>query len=282
MKNISVFLLLMSWTFCAWQGVSQQNPPGAQPPAASTPSAGLQTEKVDTRQLSSVPLPALPSEAGYMEPAQVQALLHKIWFATYRINDLLTQVRPQGWKMSDGARNSFHQMLDTLRAELTALEEWRGQFETRTDSMYLGYETSAAIGAVLPRLDGVARSVAEHENPSLAAQYSQAENQLFDLQQALRPYLSYLLRNQDHLLLATQNNLAACQNQLGYAMRGASAPVKPIRNAPPIRPEPRRPRTTKSVMARPKEKSGKKAEPASGSSKKVVAAPPSNPPPQKP
>ena len=132
-----------------------------------------------------------------MEPAQVKALAHKIWIAEYRINDLLTHVHPEKWKTSNVTRNSFNQTLENLHKALEGLEEWRAQFEKRPDSMYFGFQTYAAMNAALPRLDGVARAVSQFENPSLGAQYSQAGNQLFDLQQALQPYVAYLLRNPD-------------------------------------------------------------------------------------
>jgi hypothetical protein len=147
-----------------------------------------------------------------MEPAQVKALAQKIWITEFRINDLLTQVQPERWKTSDVTRNSFKQTLENLHKGLEGLEEWRARFEKRPDSMYFGFQTYAAANAALPRLDGVARAVSQFENPSIGAQYSQASNQLFDLQQALQPYVAYLLRNPDQLLYVAQTNLAGCQS----------------------------------------------------------------------
>ncbi|MGH6630411.1 MAG: hypothetical protein ACREB3_11830 [Burkholderiales bacterium] len=168
-----------------------------------------------------------------MTAAEVKELTHKIWLAEFRINDLLTEVRPERWKLPEVARNSFNQTLATLREQLTALDGWRAQLGERPDSIYLGFTTYAAINAVLPRLDAVTRSITQRENASLGAQFSQAGNQLFDLQQKLQPYLAYLLHNQDEGLLATQNNLAACQTQLSSAMRGKTAPAKPMKNILP-------------------------------------------------
>jgi hypothetical protein len=165
-----------------------------------------------------------------MEAGQVKALAHKIWIAQYRINDLMTQVHPEKWKISDATRNSFNQTLENLRRGLEGLEEWRAQFEKRPDSMYFGFQTYAAINAALPRLDGVARAASQFENPSLGAQYSQAGNQLFDLQQALQPYVAYLLRNPDQLLYVAQTNLAGCQNTLGNVLRGQGGSAKPLKN----------------------------------------------------
>jgi len=165
-----------------------------------------------------------------MEPSELKALLHKIWLAEYRINDLLTDVHSDKWKMPQATRNSFNQTFENLRKGLASQADWRAQFESRPESVYLGYETFIAIIAVLPRLDGVGQAVAQFENRSLGAQYSQAVAQLFDLQQALQPYLEYLLHNQDQLMLAAQGNLAACQDQLGLAMRNRTGPATPMKN----------------------------------------------------
>ena len=165
-----------------------------------------------------------------MEAGQVKALAHKIWIAEFRINDLLTQVHPEKWKISDVTRNSFNQTLENLRKALEGLEGWRAQFEKRPDSMYFGFQTYAAIDAALPRLDGVTHAASQFENASLGAQYSQADNQLFDLQQTLQPYLAYLLRNSDQFLYAAQSNLAGCQNELGKVLRGQGGRAKPLKN----------------------------------------------------
>jgi hypothetical protein len=165
-----------------------------------------------------------------MEPAQVKALAHKIWIAEYRINDLLVQVHPEKWKIAIVTRNSFNQTLENLHGAVEGLEEWRAQFEERPDSMYFGFQTYAAINAALPRLDGIGRAASQFENPSLGAQYSQAGNQLFDLQQALQPYIAYLLRNPDQALYVAQTNLAGCQTQLGNALNGQGGPAKPLKN----------------------------------------------------
>jgi hypothetical protein len=202
----------------------------AQVPPQTTPDQALETETVQSSQ----PAPAaLPGGEGFMEPAQVKEILHKLWLAEYRLNDLLTQVQPERWKLDDSARRSFQQTFETLRSELKALEEWRSQLDVRPDSMYLGYMMHASIDAVLPRLDAVTRMISTHENTSLGAQFSQAGNRLFDLQQAVQPYLLYLLRNQDQLLRAAQGNLASCQNELSYAMRGRTEHVTPMKNIRP-------------------------------------------------
>jgi len=210
----------------AQQPVNAQNPPeraaGAQ--AGATP----QTETIPP------PQPAQPSPPvtapGYMDPAQVKALAHKIWQAELRANDLVTQLHPKKWVVSNIVRNSFNQTLENLQAALAGLEDWRAKFETRPDSMYFGFETFAEISAVLPRLDGVGRAANQFESASLGAEFSQAGGQFFDLQQALEPYIAYLLRSPDQALYVAQTNLAGCQSQLGNALRGQAGPATPLKN----------------------------------------------------
>lgn len=230
--------VLVIMLVCGSWARGQQAPldsPGPQLPATSAASTSTtpRSEKQETAQPAPAAAGAVSGAEGFLEPAQVKELLHKLWLAQYRINDLLTEVHPERWKLPEAARLSFNEMLAALHQQLGALEEWRGQFDARPDSAHLGYETYRAIGGVLPRLDGVARSITRQENPSLGAQFSQAGNQLFDLQQTLGLYLGLLLSSQDQILLATQSNLAACQNQLSAAMRGRAEPVKPMKNVLP-------------------------------------------------
>jgi len=283
MKWVGVFLIVVGCGARPPAALSQQVAPAAAPPA-SADSPAPQSQEVSSPGTLPAPEQAAAGEPGYLEPALVKSLLQKVWLAEYRVNDLFTEVRPERWKLSEAARNSFSQMLATLRGQMTTLEQWRGQFDQRPDSSYLGYETSAAIGAVLPRLEGVARSVTQHENPSLGAQFSQAGNQLFDLQQALQPYLSYLLRNHDQLMFALQSNLAACQNDLSYAMRGRAEPAKPMKN---VLPEFKGRRRTARAKGNPAgteaaQKPGKTSQLPTSPAKKPDAAEPLPPRPKNP
>jgi hypothetical protein len=247
----------------AWGQQPKQAQPQSQQPAAAAPP---QTETVSTPQ----PAQAALGGDGYLTPAQIKELLHKVWLAQYRINDLLTGVHPERWELADPMRASFQQTLQMLRAQLAALDGWRTQLEARPESAYLGYTTYAATAAVLPRLDAVARSITQHENASFGAQFSQAGNQLFDLQQALSLYLSTLLRSQDEIMQALQNNLAACQNELGYALRGRPTTAKPVQNV-----------FTGLKRRRASSRGSGKAGPAPAPQKPATIAP-SKPAPQKP
>lgn len=255
MRHVFVFLLIAGMAFGAPGGAQQASSPGAPEPPAPAPPPVPESERVGATPSAPATAAPIASEDAYLEPAKVQALLHNVWLASFRINDLLTEAHPERWKLDAAAENSFHQSLDALRAQLSALEEWRGQFEKRAESMYLGYETYAAISAALPRLDGVIRAIAQHENASLAAQYQKAENQLYDAQQALEPHLRYLLRNQDQLLLASQSNLASCENQLGYAMRPSVKPATLMPNVLPVWPA--RHRSQRMTAAHTRAKAGR-------------------------
>jgi len=232
MRVAGVLVIILVCGAWAWGQQAALDSPGPQLPATSAASTST-TPRSEVAQAAPAAAGAVSGAEGFLEPAQVKELLHKLWLAQYRINDLLTEVHPERWKLPDPTRQSFNEVLAALRQQLGALEEWRGQFDARPDSAHLGYETYRAIGGVLPRLDGVARSITRHENPSLGAQFSQAGNQLFDLQQTLGLYLGSLLHGQDQILLATQSNLATCQNQLSAAMRSHGEPVKPMKNVLP-------------------------------------------------
>jgi hypothetical protein len=244
------------------------------PPHPNLPaSEEIQTEKIVVPGQTPAPPSAQAGAAGHLEPEQVKALAHKIWLAQYRLNDLLAQVHPEKWKMPPAARQSFDQSMESLRKALAAEEDWRSQFEARPDSLYLGFQTYVAISAVLPRVDGVAHSVAHYENASFGAQYSQSANQLFDLQQLIEPHLANLLKNQDNVLLVGQTNLASCENELNFAEHNKEGRATPMKNiAPVFQGHGRAAHTaTAAARAKPAETKGK----ATG---KPAAKPPNNTP----
>lgn len=226
MRHLLLAFALVASSY-GFQGQAASKPQAPSPQAVPAASTAPSSQAIQ----APTPAPAVTKgEAQYLEPEQVKALLHKIWMVEYRINDLLTDLHPERWKISDDVRHSFNGALDNLRKALASQEDWRAQFEKRPDSLYLSYQTFMSMTAVLPRLDAVARGVSQYENRSLGAQYTQAENQLFDLQQTLQPALEYQLQSQDQLLQAAQTSLASCQNQLGFAMRPRTAPAAPMKN----------------------------------------------------
>ena len=212
---------------CACSAAAQQ-PAKIQPAQGAQAGASPQTETIPSPQPAQANQPN--NAPGYMDRAQVEILAHKIGAMDLRIEDLLKAAHPEKWIISNIIRNSLTQTLENLHTAMNGLEAWRSEFEKRPDSIYYGFQTYAAINAALPRLDGVAHAVSQYENPTLGAQYSQAGDQLFDLQQTLQPYIAYLLRSPDQVLFVSQNNLAACQKQLGTALNGQSGPATPLKN----------------------------------------------------
>jgi len=228
MRPLKQFLsppLLIAVCVCS---APAQQPAKNQPAQAALAGASPETVTIPSPQLAQASPPG--NAPGYMDRAQVEILAQKIWAAESHIQDLLKALHPEKWIVSNIIRNSFGQTLENLHKSLDGLEAWRSEFEKRPDSIYYGFQTYAAINATLPRLDGVAHAVSQYEDPSLGAQYSQAGDQLFELQQTLQPYIAYLLRSPDQVLFVAQNNLASCQKQLGSALNGQAGPAKPMKN----------------------------------------------------
>jgi hypothetical protein len=230
MNWVLVFVVLVGGLGSAAAQTSRVQPP-SHPNAPA--DQDLQTEKVYAPGQIPASTTASAAPTGYLDPTQLRALTHKIWLAQFHLTDLLSQVQPATWRTGDSTRMSFNQSLDSLRKAISSEESWRNQFDSRPDSLYLGFETYMAIGAVLPRVDGVAKGVAHYENASFGGQFTQAANQLFDLQQVLAPHLEYLLKNQDNGMLVIQNNLASCQRELSYAEHGKEGHATPMKNIVP-------------------------------------------------
>lgn len=232
---MKLLFLALFVAVCPLALLGQSSTPGKPlPPHPSGPAPEeVQTEKIVAPGQASAIRTAQTPATAYMEPEQVKALMHKIWLAQYRLNDLLAQVHPEKWKMPAAAQQSFGQSLESLHKAVATEEDWRGMFEARPDSLYLGFQTYVAISAVLPRVDGVAHAVSQYENASFGAQYSQSANQLFDLQQQMESHLAYLLKNQDTVLLAGQTNLASCQNELNFAEHNKEGHATPMKNIAP-------------------------------------------------
>ena len=259
MKLLSVALFIIAFPPALFAQTSNQKAQGPAHPNAPA-SQEIETEKIVVPGQTPAAPSALTGTTGFMESGQVKALLHKIWLAQYRLNDLLAQVHPEKWKMPPGAQQSFGQSLDSLHKALAAEEDWRSQYDVRPDSLFLGFHTYLAISAVLPRVDGMAHSVSQFENASFGAQFSQSANQLHDLQQVMEPHLLYLLKNQDNFLLVAQTNLASCQNELNFAEHDKEGKATPMKNiAPEFRGHPYTPHATKAPEAASKSKSKGKA-----------------------
>jgi len=115
-------------------------------------------------------------------------LLQKIYMAAFRVNDLLTLLRPDKWKMDEAERKSFSQTLDSLRDQLKTLEQWRYQLMAQPQNTSVADKTSAALDAVRTSVEAFARAVAQYESPGAGAEYKGAAETLSGLAQKLESY----------------------------------------------------------------------------------------------
>lgn len=203
--------------------------PGAQ--TAALPS----TENI-TAPPSQPPPATTVVEVGYMTSDQVKVLLHRIYVATFRLNDLLTQVQPGRWKVPEPMRDHFNLRLAKLTSDLKALDTFRAQFSQQTDSPYLGYETTEAIPLVLSDLKDVDQDLTLFESRGLSSQFAAPGQWLVDSRQALKAYVEFMMRNWNEVARTYEANLATCQNTLNYAMYGHAAPARPMEPVRFVRP----------------------------------------------
>jgi hypothetical protein len=147
------------------------------------PAAPIQTEKIEAAPSS--PAPSAPAP---MKPQEVLALLQKIYMAAFRVNDLLTLLQPDKWKMDEAERKSFSQTLDSLRDQLKTLEQWRYQLMAQPQNTSVADKTSAALDAVRTSVEAFARAVAQYESPGAGAEYKGAAETLSGLAQKLESY----------------------------------------------------------------------------------------------
>jgi hypothetical protein len=193
----------------------------------------IQTERIKVPERLQAPPRSMANQPGYIEPAQTRQLLAKLWQREERVKDLITQVHLEELKMPTAANAGFNSNLDTLRRNLAALEQSRQRFDSRVDSEYLGFETYAGISEVLPSIERLAVALSRYNSPSLEGEFNQAWNDLLTMQQSIKPYLSFLLRNHDQIFVAVETNLAGCQNELGYKNYNANGSAKSMRNVLP-------------------------------------------------
>lgn len=224
------------------------------PQSSSAPSSQIQTETIKIPESMQAPPPSMANQTGYMLPAQTHQLLNKLWQAEARIKDLTTQVHPEKLKMPPVVLANFNGNLDTLRQSLASLEKSRQLFDARVDSEYLGFETYAGVSQVLPPLERLTSIVSRYNNPSLEGEFNQAWNDMVTMQQSLKPYLAFLLRNHDQIFATLESNLAGCQNELGFKDYKGNGSPRYMRNVLPHFRGGRADRKPKSSTTTPKPK----------------------------
>ena len=247
------FALLIVFGFLAPGTLAAQSAT-TKPESGAASSEQIQTERIKVPQYIQAPPRAMANQPGYMEPAQTHNLLMKLWQAEARVNDLMTQIHPEQLHMPAGTLAAFNNDLDLLRRNIAALEKSRQLFDSRVDSEYLGFETYAGISQILPPLGRLTATVSRYNNPSLEGELQQAWNDMLTMQQSVKPYLAFLLRNHDQIFATMEMNLAGCQNELGYKKYNANGSPKNMRNVLPDFKGRRVRKKTNNTAATPKTK----------------------------
>jgi|GEM_PF-6717982 len=223
-------------------GAPKENAAAPQPlqSQANGPTGALTAALPATENITAPPSQPPPAttvvEVGHMTSDQVKVLLHRIYVATFRLNDLMTQVQPGRWKVPEPVRDHFNLRLAKLKSDLKALDTARAQFSQQTDSLYLGYETTEAIPLVLSDLKDVDQDLTLFESRGLSSQFAAPGQWLVDSRQALKAYVEFMMRNWNEVARTYEANLATCQNTLNYAMYGHAAPARPMEPVRFVRP----------------------------------------------
>lgn len=173
-----------------------QPPATAQPAAeaaASAPSSASNAAPSPSAPASESAPPQPPVMPVAMAPADVQALLYKIYMATFRISDLAASLQPDKWNLSSQDRAAFTAKLDALRASLTAEEKAHSDFYNHPDDAGLGQMTASDLQALNPKLDGFLAALSGTPGSSSTREFKSAEDDLTVLDQHLDPYVAYLV-----------------------------------------------------------------------------------------
>ncbi len=205
-----------------------------QPTGSAPAGPEPETEKVEVPKSYTAPPATLSNETGTLQPAEVKQLLYKAYVAGFRFRDLLSVLEPARWKIDAATRQSFDGTLAAVRQDLTDFEGWRAQFELQPANVFLGYKTYTAMSTALPAMDELADDVARNQSVAAGTQFQRANEEFMSARKSLDGYLSFLLRNQQQLRGAMENDLASCQNTLNYAMRGKTGPVTNMANINPV------------------------------------------------
>lgn len=253
MRFLALLIALGLLTPCALKAQSSGQS-AEKSTSGPAPSDQIQTETIKVPESMQAPPQSMSDQPGYMKPAQTHQLLTKLWQAEARVKDLVSQISPEQMKMSAGVAAGFSNNLDMLRRRLASLEKNRQMFESRVDSEYLGFETYAGISTVLPPLERLTQTVSRYNNPSLEGELNQAWNDMLTMQQSLKPYLTFLLRNHDQIFSTMEMNLAGCQNELGYKNYKANSSPRYMRNVLPDFKGRRVPKKTENSSPAPKSK----------------------------
>jgi hypothetical protein len=237
------------------------------PPATARGSAAeMKTVEIQVSQ-APIPLTSAVIQRPPLDPAEFKKLLYEAYVPAFRIKDVLGQEHPERWRASEADQGAFNAARQALQKQLVELETWRGQFAENPQNLEYGFQTYRALWSVLEPLETVSRIIGQSKDAKAGAEYRDRGQELAEVREKLVPYISYLMRYHDQTVQMFQQNLVACENQLGYAMRSRSEAAVPMKNIIPV---------FQGARVRERE-AGRKSQSSAGSPKKKSTKPASNP-----
>jgi len=168
--------------------------PAASAPSAVTPApAQPSAETAAPASPAPAAAPATPAVTPVaMAPADVQALLYKIYEVTFRIGDLAGSLQADKWNLSSGDRAAFAAKLDALRGTLATAEKARSDFYKHPDDAGLAQTTASDLQALNPKLDEFVAALSGTPAATSAPEFKQAGDDLKALDGHLDPYVAFL------------------------------------------------------------------------------------------
>ena len=204
-------------------------------PAATARAGGaeMKTEEIQA-PTAFVPITSTSTVKPPLDPNELKQLLYKAYVPAFRIKDLLGQERPERWHASEAEQGAFNSARQALEQRLAEFDTLRGQFVRNPQSLEDAFQTYRALWSVLPPLETVSRSVGQNADPQAGAEYRKRGQEMAEVREKLEPYINYLLKYHDQTVQTSQQNLIACENQLGYAMRPRAEAAVPMKNIIPV------------------------------------------------
>jgi hypothetical protein len=193
----------------------------------------MKTEEIQAPTVF-VPITSTSTVKPPLDPNELKQLLYKAYVPAFRIKDLLGQEHPERWHASEAEQGAFNSARQALDQALAEFDTWRGQFLRNPQSLENAFETYRALWSVLPLLETVSRSVEQNADPQAGAEYRKRGQEMAEVREKLEPYINYLLKYHDQTVQTSQQNLIACENQLGYAMRPRAEAAVPMKNIIPV------------------------------------------------
>ncbi|MGH9375968.1 MAG: hypothetical protein ACRD1J_07345 [Terriglobia bacterium] len=203
-------------------------------PAGLPGRVTLETERISAPTPPPQPLKSVTIFTPPLTPAQVKAVLYKIYVSEFRIRDLLGQEHPKHWKASQAEQTLASQARESLLSQIAALETWRARLNQEPGNMYYAFQVFHAVDQVFHPLRVFSREVERYQGVSMGEPYRRRAADLEANLNALLPYVGAILEHASNDASMIQADLDTCQNQLTYAMHATLHSPTPLRNVVPV------------------------------------------------